>query len=118
MNEHLMEILTREIVASLPRERRQLYEFIVCLEDELAQEAQTSQHFLSLLAENSPHKKAAEFFDRPYGETMKLMKDIENEIEEKLQRKISKAKWIDCTDMINKKSKRTAPKTSLFLFMI
>ncbi|MGG3452114.1 hypothetical protein [Domibacillus aminovorans] len=118
MNEHLLEILTREIVASLSVERRQLYQFIVHLEDELAQQAETSDHFLSLLVKHAPHEQAAKHFNRSHGETIKLMKEIEKEIDEKLQLKIKKAKWIDCTKIIAKKRGRNSQKTSLYLFVI
>ncbi|OKL36761.1 hypothetical protein [Domibacillus mangrovi] len=118
MNEHLVEILTREIVASLSIERRQLYQFIVHLEDELAQQAETSDHFLSLLVKHAPHKQAAKRFNLPHGEIIKLMKEIENEIDENLHLKMRKAKWIDCTEFIAKKRETTSRKTSLYLFIM
>lgn len=118
MNEHLAEILIKEIVASLPIERRQLYQYIVRLEDELAQQAKTSDHFLSLLAEHAPHEQASTHFNRSYGETIKLMKEIEQEIDEKLQLKMKKAKWIDCTDILSQKRKAASNKTALYLFVI
>lgn len=118
MSEHLLEILTRNIVSSLSTERRQLYQFIVHLEDELAQQADTSDHFLSLLVKHAPHEQAAKRFNLPYGEVIKLMQEVENEIDEKLQLKIKKVKWIDCTEIIAKKREKTSRKTSLYLFVI
>lgn len=118
MNENLLEILTRKIIASLSLERRQLYEFIVEAEDELAQQAKTSEDFLALLAENCPYMQAAKHFNRPYVETINLMNDIEKEIDEKLQQKAKKVKWIDCTDLLSKKREETSRKSLLYLFVI
>lgn len=117
MNQHLVEILIKDIVASLPMKQRQLYQFIIRLEDELAQQAKTSDHFLALLVEHAPHEQASRYFNRSYGETVKLMKEIEQEIDAKLQLKMKKAKWIDCTPILSQK-RETTSKHSLFLFVI
>ncbi|RFU64666.1 hypothetical protein [Peribacillus glennii] len=100
MNERLLEILFREVVASLAPEKRKVYEFIVNLEDELASKSQTPEEFLGLLKNHSPHQKAANEFNLTFGKTLMLMHEIEDEITTKLELRSSKIKWIDCTEHI------------------
>jgi hypothetical protein len=45
MNEKLMEIFARNIVASLPTEKRRVYQFIESIEDRLAQQSETKEQF-------------------------------------------------------------------------
>lgn len=118
MNEALLKILTREIVNSLSVERRQIYQFIIHLEDELAEQAETSDHFLSLLVKHAPHEQASNYFNRSPGDIIKVMKEIEQEIGEKLQLKVKKAKWIDYTEIITKKERKKSGKSLHYLFVI
>lgn len=67
MNAHMMEILTREAIKSLPPDQKAIYEYVVQLEDELAQQARTSEEFLALLVEHSPHRHAAKHFNMSFG---------------------------------------------------
>lgn len=117
MNEDLLKILIREIVNSLSLEQRQIYQFITHLEDELAERAETSDHFLSLLVKHAPHEQASKHFNRSPGEIIKLMRKIEQEIDEKLQLKVKKAKWIDCTEIMAKKEEKKSGKSLYYLFV-
>lgn len=117
MNDRLIEILLKNIVADLPEEKRQLYEYMVQFEDELAQQSETTEQFLSLLVQVTPHQKAAKHFNRSYGETMKLMQEIENEIDMKLRLKMKSKKWINCTDIVRKKN-NTPKNIQYYLFLV
>ena len=90
-------------MASLPRNKRKLYQFIEGIEDRLAQQSETKEQFLTLLKERLPHRQAANHFNMPLDETVRLMHEIEEEINEKLERKIKNYKWIDYTEQVHSK---------------
>ncbi|RSD25906.1 hypothetical protein [Mesobacillus subterraneus] len=100
MNSHLMEILSREIVKSLPLAQKEIYEYIVELEDELAQEAETADEFLALLVKHSPHRKAAKQFNLTFGQLVMTMHEIENIINSQMEQKLRNITWIDFTDQV------------------
>ena len=97
VNDHFIELLIKSVVATLPEEHRELYEYIVDLEENLAQKSQTSKEYLSLLVKHSPHQQAARHFNMDYGETIKLMREIEGEIDKRVSIKLKNKKWIDFT---------------------
>ncbi|MBU7592341.1 hypothetical protein [Metabacillus halosaccharovorans] len=100
MNDKIMEVFAKSIIASLPREKRKLYQFIEGVEDSLAQQSKTKEQFLTLLKEQSPHHQAANHFQMTIDETVNLMQQIEDEINFKLEDKLRRYKWIDYTDQI------------------
>ncbi|MCC5801669.1 hypothetical protein [Rossellomorea vietnamensis] len=114
MNENLMEILTREIVNSLPREEREMYQYVIRMEDELAQQAATSEEFMSLLIQNAPHQQAANHFQLTYGQFMVKMRGIEKDIHEQLDMVIDQVQWFDYTNMMRKEA--AAPKNMKFFY--
>jgi len=112
-----MEIFARNIVASLPTNKRRLYQFIESIEDRLAQQSDTKEQFLTLLKEQSPHQQAADRFNMSLDETVKLMHEIEDEINEKLERKIKNYKWIDCTEQVYSNQIGTIKNRQCFLVL-
>jgi hypothetical protein len=100
MNHHLMEILGREIIKSLPAEKREMYEYVVQKEDELAQWATTSEEFLALLVKHAPHRQAARHFNLTFGELMMTMREIEEEINQQLESKLKNVQWVDLTKTV------------------
>ncbi|RIW29010.1 hypothetical protein D3H55_20010 [Bacillus salacetis] len=114
MNEHLMEMMARDIVAALPSQKRDVYQYVVGIEDELASQSQTTEQFMSLLAKHTPHKQAASHFNMTYGQLMKIMREIETEIDLQLKRKIKKVEWVDCSDQF----KLDSHKEMSFLLLI
>ena len=62
MNERLMVSLLRSEVKKLSKEQRSLYQFVIKIEDSLAQSANTEDHFLSLLVKYSPYELASRHF--------------------------------------------------------
>lgn len=102
LNERMMEVFARNIVASLPRKKRRVYQFIESIEDKLAEKSETKEQFLSLLKEQSPHHQAARHFNTTIDEILILMHEIEDEINRRLEMKINNYKWIDFTEKLNK----------------
>jgi hypothetical protein len=100
MNGYLKEILARDIVQSFPPLWRDMYQYVVRREDELARQASTSDEFMILLIQHAPHREAANYFHLSFGEFMAEMREIEKEIDRQLDRKLQQVKWVDCTDVM------------------
>jgi hypothetical protein len=119
VSDRIIELLIKSVVATLPKEHQQLYEYIVDLEENLAKESQTSQEFLSLLVKYSPHQQAARRFNLDYEETIKLMREIEGEINKKIDIRLKNKVWMDCTEEVRKrKGKESGNNTFYFLSIL
>jgi hypothetical protein len=118
MNSHLMEILSREIIKSLPIKHREVYEYVVHLEDQLAQQADTSEEFMALLVKHSPHRQAARQFNLTFGQLMALMRETENFINQQLERKMKNVTWLDLTEEANSRKKVVNDKIKYFYFSV
>ncbi|MGD7044709.1 hypothetical protein [Jeotgalibacillus proteolyticus] len=107
MNQHLMEILARQIISELPEDERQLYEYIIEMEDSLAAQSSTSDQFMTLLVKHSPHQQAADRFGLSFEKTMMKMKQIEMKIDDQLDRRLKRVQWTDVSDeVLGSKSNR------------
>ncbi|KIL51179.1 hypothetical protein [Jeotgalibacillus campisalis] len=100
MNQHLMEILARQIIGELPEVERQLYEYITEMEDSLAAQSSTSDQFMTLLVKHSPHQQAADQFGLSFEKTMVKMKQIEMKIDNQLEEKMKYVKWTDVSEEV------------------
>ncbi|MBT2638580.1 hypothetical protein [Bacillus sp. ISL-39] len=118
MNSHLMEILSRDILQSLPIEQRKVYEYVVHLEDQLAQQAETSEEFMALLVKHSPHRQAARHFNLTFGQLMTLMREAENFINQQLEKKLENLTWLDLTEQVNSRKKIVNDKIKYFYFAV
>lgn len=118
MNSHLMEIISREIVKSLPPKQKEIYEFVVQLEDELAQKASTSEEFMALLVKHSPHRQAAEHFNLSFGQLIMTMHEIEDIINRKLENKLRNVTWVELTDSLRTRKKDRGNKVKYFYFSL
>ena len=98
MNERLMEFLLRDEVSRLTGMKRQVYEFIVYEEDYLASKAETVDQFMRLLVKHSPPRLAARHFNMTYGEIIRFMCEIEEELNARLEERCKKVKWMDFTE--------------------
>lgn len=98
MNERLMEFLLRSEVEKLTQEKKKLYKFIIKHEDLLAGQAETADQFRHLLVVHSPYELAGRYFDVPVEKVMQAMDKIEAELNEKIEQRCSRVKWIDYTD--------------------
>lgn len=116
MNAHMLEILTREVIKSLPPDQREIYEHVVQLEDELAQQARTSEEFMALLVMHSPHRQAAKHFNLTFGQLMMTMHRIEDSISEHLEKKVKNVTWIDLTEKVQVRRKGKNDKVKYFYF--
>ncbi|HAQ08181.1 MAG TPA: hypothetical protein DCR24_11915 [Bacillus bacterium] len=118
MNSNLMEILSREIIKSLPIEQREVYEYVVRLEDDLAQQAETSDEFMSLLVKHSPHRQAARHFNLTFGKLMALMREAETFINQQLERKLENVTWVDLTEQVLSREKDGKDNVKYFYFSV
>ncbi|ANU23504.1 hypothetical protein [Planococcus donghaensis] len=116
MNERIMEFLWRSEVAKLPEEKKRLYRFIVEQEDMLAEKAVTVEDFYSLLIKQSPVDLAVAQFRLPYNRIVKLMLEIEVELEQKISKRYKTVKWIDFTNH-SIESTNSGENKLLFLFV-
>ena len=116
MNDRLMESLLRSEVKKLSEEKRSLYQFVTEIEDSLEEIAETADHFLSLLVENSPYELASSHFDLPIKKVVHLMNAIETELTDKIEIRCTRLKWIDYTDHLQQTADEDGEK-QLFLFI-
>ena len=116
MNDRLIEFLLRDEVSKLADEKRQVYQFIVKEEDQLAEKAETPDQLLQLLIKHSPHRLAARHFNLPYKEVTRFMQEIEAELHERIQTRCKKVNWIDYSDKV-KQSNAGDCKKYVFLFV-
>ncbi|MDG5471975.1 hypothetical protein P6709_09455 [Jeotgalibacillus sp. ET6] len=108
MNQHLMEIMARQIIGELPEDERQLYEYIIEMEDSLAAQSSTSDQFMTLLVKHSPHQQASDRFGLSFEKTMVKMKQIEMKIDDQLEEKMKRVKWTDVSaEVLGSKSNRS-----------
>lgn len=110
MNERLRESLLRSEVKKLSEEQRSLYQFVVEIENCLAQSAETVVHFLRLLVKYSPYELASRHFDLLIKKVVRLMNDIEVELNKKVEIRCARSKWIDlqiaCGNRMPEKEKK------------
>lgn len=116
MNDRLIKSLLRSEVRKLSEEKRSLYQFVIEIEDCLAQSADTVDHFLSLLVEYSPYELAGRHFDLPIQKVVHLVTAIEVELTEKIETRCGKMKWVDYTDRLQQTPEEGGDK-QLFLFI-
>ena len=116
MHDRLMVFLLRSEVKKLTEEKRSLYQFVIELEDSLAESAETADHFLSLLVENSPYELAGRHFKLPITKVVHLMTAIEVELTGKIETRCGKMKWVDYTDHLLQTAEEGRSK-KLFLFI-
>ncbi|NIK27160.1 hypothetical protein FHS45_000251 [Thalassobacillus devorans] len=101
MNHYLEKLLIDKIVESLPGDKRELYKYVIQMEDEIAAVTATRKEYISYLSINSPHKKAANHFDITLLELLNRMKEIEEEVGKKLIDCMESIEWRDCTDIVH-----------------
>ncbi|MCP3028664.1 hypothetical protein [Halobacillus sp. A5] len=100
MSDYLIKILTDKIVASLPKEKREIYDYVINIEDKIAEEAGSAEEFMVRLKSESPHKRAANHFDMTLLELLQTINDIDREIAAQLETKIQLVRWKDYTEVV------------------
>lgn len=116
VNERLGDFLWRSEVARLPEERRRFYKFIVEKEDLLAEAAMNVEEFQSLIIKKSPVDLAVDHFHLPYDDIVDMLMEIEEELDQKINNRCKRMKWIDFTDRSPKSTSNNKEK-QLFLFI-
>ena len=116
MNERLMESLLRSEVKKLSEVQRSLYQFVVEIEDCLAQSADTVDHFLSLLVKYSPYELASRHFGLSIEKVVRLINDIEVELNNKVEIRCASSRWIDYTYRLQQPNAGEGEK-QVFLFI-
>ncbi|UOQ44302.1 hypothetical protein MUN89_21045 [Halobacillus salinarum] len=104
MSDYLLNLLTRRIVSTLPKKQKDIYTYVVKIEDEIAEEAATKTEFMNRLQHDNPHELAAEHFGLTLFELLQMMKEIEEEVARQLIPMMEAVEWIDCTDLVGAKS--------------
>lgn len=101
MSDYLLNILTDHIISTLPQKQRDLYNYVIKMEDDMAEEVDSAGEFITRLKIESPHKLAADHFELTLFELLQVMKEIEEEVARQLPSKMDAVKFIDCTDSIH-----------------
>ncbi|MRX73256.1 hypothetical protein GJU40_14000 [Bacillus lacus] len=94
MNQHKQDYLLKTAVNKLPEAQKKLYQYVVELENELAEAAETADQFMNLLVKHSPHGQAAITFNMTFQEVYEEMENIERCLALELQNMKNHAKWL------------------------
>ena len=115
VNEKGLQLLAKGIIARLPQQKRMMYQYIESMEDQLAAKCETKEQFLFSLVEEAPYEQGAKLFGMSLDEFTLTMKEIEDEINNKLDQKIKNYKWIDYTNRIQLHNKNSLGGSKFFL---
>ena len=98
INPILVEFLYRSTIESLPPTMREIYQFIECEEDELERVAVNESHFIKLMNEEPPIRKAAEHFSLKVPHIKAVIDQAQGEIDRTMIERYKKLKWVDMTN--------------------
>ncbi|MCP3029792.1 hypothetical protein LF817_00405 [Halobacillus sp. A1] len=115
MSEYLIRILKDKIVGELPKEKREIYEHVINMEDEIAEEAATAEEFMVLLKSESAYGRAARYFNMTTADLLKTINQIDREIGSLLEMKLNAVRWKDCTELVRSKLKVDRDQKIFFL---
>ena len=116
MNDQVMELLLKSEVKKLPEDKRQLYQYIIDIEDSLVEKSNTSDEFLQLFTAYSPYVIASRHFNMTFNMISTLMNEIEEELSVRIEERCKKLKWIDYTEQLIGVSEENN-RRQVFLFM-
>ncbi|MCM3584906.1 hypothetical protein M3182_03995 [Mesobacillus maritimus] len=97
-NPILIEFLHRSAISNLPDQKREIYQFIVKMENQLEEISLNETQFMSYMIDNSPFKAAAEYFSVDIFFIKKVMDEAQAEIDRIMNKRCNRLKWVDCTD--------------------
>lgn len=95
------KLLEKVISRFLSKEERLLYEKVINLENVISEKALTPEHFVDLLRIESPHKQAAAEFNLSLPELLEVLKEIEEKIDNRIEKVNVEARWLDCTNAVS-----------------
>ncbi|KGR75211.1 hypothetical protein [Ureibacillus sinduriensis] len=116
MNEQILELLLKSEVKKLPDDKRQLYQFIIDIEDSLVEKSNSVDEYLRVFKAHSPYAIASRYFNMPFNTVAELMNEIEDELAERIEERCEKLKWLDYTDQFIEASCENN-RRQVFLFM-
>lgn len=116
MNDRLMELLLKSEVRKLPENKKRLYQFIIDIENSLVEKSNTAEEYLQLFTAYSPYEIASRHFNMPFSMITKLMNEIEEELNKRMEERCSKVRWFNYTNQLIGASAEKN-RTQLFLFM-
>ncbi|WP_413301067.1 hypothetical protein AA0X95_20365 [Bacillus sp. 1P10SD] len=100
MNPILWGFLHRSAVLKLPDLKREIYQFIESKENQLEEISINEEQFIQLLCEKSPFKAASDHFSLHISYIKDLMDEAQVEIDQVIEERSNRMKWIDCTEMM------------------
>jgi len=103
MNDYLMKLLTDKIINSFPEEEKEIYNYVIQMEDQIAEEVATPAEFMNRLHVDSPHKLAAQAFDLTLFQLLQMLKQVDEKIAHQLEPMLKAVQWKDCTELINER---------------
>lgn len=106
MNEFLIGILKNKIVADLPKAKKEIYNYVIEVEDEIAQKTATAEEFMLRVRNERPHERAAKHFDMSISELLHCVNEIDKEIGNQLEINLNAVTWNDCTELMKFKVDR------------
>lgn len=107
VNEHLLRIIVRDAIAKLPRQERELYEWIDKLETSLISKSDSPGAYLNLLQKHSPYHEAGAFFHMNPSKVRKIMQRVEVYLSDQVEEKIITKKWLEAPSYHSNRKKFT-----------
>ncbi|MGP4075889.1 hypothetical protein [Halobacillus sp. K22] len=80
MSDYLIKLLTEKIINSFPEEEKVIYNYVIQMEDQIAEEVATPAEFMNRLHVESPHKLAAQAFGMTLFELLQTLKQVDEKI--------------------------------------
>ncbi|GGP12059.1 hypothetical protein [Oceanobacillus neutriphilus] len=95
------KLLDKVISRFLSKEERLLYGKVINMENVISERALTPEHFVDLLRAEAPHKQVAAEFDLSLTELLEILKEIEEKIENRIEKVSTETRWLDCTNVVS-----------------
>lgn len=95
------KLLEKVISRFLSKEERLLYGKVINMENVISERALTPEHFVDLLRAETPHKQVAVEFNLSLPELLEVLKEIEEKIENRIEKVNTETRWIDCTNAVS-----------------
>ncbi|WJE16290.1 hypothetical protein QRD89_02750 [Halobacillus sp. ACCC02827] len=102
MSHYLRNILKKNVLLQMNPDKRELYTYVIQMEDELAETVSTPDDFIRLISSDQPHRKAARRFGMTLFELLQTMKDLERDIHQHTLEMEAAVRWIDYTEKMGR----------------
>lgn len=93
MNEIALHLAAQSEIKKIPTEDREIYEFVVAYEEQLADRASTEEEFQVLLLSREPYEAAAVEFARSGPEIVAIVNHWERHIQSKVSERMKHMGW-------------------------